>query len=73
MNVLPEIELINFQEMWEVIGPFIIMGITIVVLGLIAAVSIGKKSIGSIGKIAIGFIVVGAFVSLFITSDIWGN
>lgn len=70
---MPEIQIINVNEIWEVTGPFIIMGIVIIVLGLIASITIGRKNIGSFGKIAIGLIVIGAFVSLYITSDIWGN
>ncbi|KGR78929.1 hypothetical protein [Ureibacillus sinduriensis] len=74
---MPEIELINFGEIWTVTGPIIITAIILFFVGAISLVILSRMEKGFIKEIVrIGIIVGIAVVTLFsfqITSMVWGH
>lgn len=73
--MLPEIELFDFNSLWEFGGPFIITAIVIIVFALISLIflsSINKGLVKEIIRIGIivGLIVV-TLASFQITSYLW--
>ncbi|WP_153465086.1 hypothetical protein [Sediminibacillus terrae] len=71
-----EVELFDWSQLWEVTGPFIIMGITAVVLCVIALIVISVIPKGIVKElvrvIAIVCVLGGSVLSLYIASQIWG-
>lgn len=74
---MPEIELLDFDEIWTVTGPFIITAIilifvAVISLGILSRIEKGLiKQIVGIG-IIVGIVVV-TYFSFQITSMIWGQ
>lgn len=72
-----EVSLLKWDDVWGVAGPFIIMGITTIILGILFIVIVNLMSKGLLREIvkvlAIITIVAGALLSLSIASNIWSN
>jgi hypothetical protein len=74
---VPEIELFNSKELWVVVGPFIITGIVILIAGLIGGILVVRLEKGLVKElmkiIFLVFIIFIAYITLQLTSTIWGN
>lgn len=74
---MPEIELVNFDEIWTVTGPIIITAIILIFAAVISFVILRSLEKGLLKEIVrIGIIVGIAVVTLIsfqITSTIWGQ
>ena len=74
---MPKIKLIDYGEVWNVVGPFIIGAILIIFSGLIVAVILNKIGNRFYTKIVTKILILGIVVVLVIgiiaASDIWGN
>ncbi|UOQ85682.1 hypothetical protein [Gracilibacillus salinarum] len=72
-----EVNLFNWNSLWDVAGPFIIMGITAVVLGIVFMIIINLIPRGILREIvrilAIVAIIGGSLLSLQIAANIWSH
>lgn len=74
---MPEIELFNFNEIWTVTGPYIITILILIFSALISVVILMRMNKGLFKEIMrivliIGIVII-TFVSLQITSMVWGQ
>ncbi|MCM3390594.1 hypothetical protein M3649_21150 [Ureibacillus chungkukjangi] len=74
---MPEIELVNFDEIWTVTGPIIITGIILIFVAVISLAILRNMKKGLIKELVKICIIVGiaavTLISFQITSIIWGQ
>ncbi|EFV78967.1 hypothetical protein HMPREF1013_00851 [Bacillus sp. 2_A_57_CT2] len=74
---MPEIQIINFNEIWEVAGPFIITIGVILIMLTIAFIILGSMSKGVTKELTrvslIVSIILVTIISFQVTSFIWGH
>ncbi|HCG4536102.1 hypothetical protein LG296_20110 (plasmid) [Ureibacillus chungkukjangi] len=74
---MPEIELVNFGEIWTVTGPIIITGIILIFVAVISLAILRNMKKGLIKELVKIGIIVGiaavTIISFQITSIIWGQ
>lgn len=72
-----EVELINWNELWEVTGPFWITAIAIIVIGLLGSILVKVTPRGffrdTVKIIVPVCIIGGAVLVLYLTSQVWGS
>ncbi len=74
---MPEIQLFNFNEIWEVIGPIIITIAVILIMLTVAFIILGRMNKGVTKELTrvslIVSIILGTIISFQVTSFIWGH
>ncbi|WP_186579765.1 hypothetical protein [Aquibacillus kalidii] len=72
-----EIALFEWSQIWEVAGPFIIMGIAALIIGIIFLIIISAMPKGLMKELvrilAILSVIGGSLLALYIASQIWGQ
>ncbi|QAS52821.1 hypothetical protein [Halobacillus litoralis] len=70
------IDLFNWNELWEVTGPFIIMAITAIVVGTICITVLTTMKKGLLKDISVVLSIVAiigiSLMALYISAEIWG-
>lgn len=74
---MPAVELFDSQELWQAIGPFVITGLVILIVGLVGSIFVLRMERGLFKDfMKIGFmfsLVFIAYIALQVTAKIWGS